>query len=402
MKNWLTNATKKKIINEIKGVLYTHPKYRNDVNNVQNKFSFDERPQRGVIINGTSAERVRLSADNYMGTLSSFCMLTYFDQKPSYSIEWVKENNNELERLDPRRTKFPSQPGSYIITVDKLPDKARQVPGEFSVTPHYTVHGEPVIFFTSTSSTEGQISRDKIYPGSLRLWLDNRKQLIVNTDYTINYDTGEILFLKDVPIGYSVHADYRYEGFTTKSHYFDYEGTNISAIPGCVICFGDRIEICDKHIIVITDERTDVARIYGGKFEVSLELIAFSRDSEDREKFSDFIIHQLWDRQSSLGYEGIELIDLSPGGENEEVYNETDDSYFYESSISLSLRVDWETWIPLPAVVSRTELVSKSAEDEKGWLDGTLDLDLVKTSNLLNSQSLPVLIGKHLSFERII
>ena len=77
MINWMTNATKKRIIREIRQILYDHPRYRADYQNVQNKYSFSERPQRGVIINSTSGDRVRLSADNYMGCLSSFCMLTW-------------------------------------------------------------------------------------------------------------------------------------------------------------------------------------------------------------------------------------------------------------------------------------------------------------------------------------
>ena len=92
MKNFLTNPTKKRVIREIKRILYDHPRYRADSENVQNKFSFDERPQRGVIVNGTSADRVRLSADNYVGRLSSYVMLTNVENFPGTSLEWVREN----------------------------------------------------------------------------------------------------------------------------------------------------------------------------------------------------------------------------------------------------------------------------------------------------------------------
>jgi hypothetical protein len=86
VQNWLTNALKKRVIKELRKILYDHPRYRADSNNVQNKYAFEERPQRGIIVNDASADRVRLSADNYMGRITSFVMQTPVENKPGTTL----------------------------------------------------------------------------------------------------------------------------------------------------------------------------------------------------------------------------------------------------------------------------------------------------------------------------
>ena len=170
-------------------------------------------------------------------------------------------------------------------------------------------------------------------------------------------------------------------------------------IPGVVLAFGDRTQECDKFNITITEERTDVAEIYGGKFEMTFDLIAFSKDSEDREKLSDYIVMSILDRQSRLGFEGIELLNISPGGENEDVFNAETDEYFYESSIAVTFRVDWQIYHPLPVSIWRGEFTSREEEQAKGHLDGTYTYDLLKPT----SQEYSILeIGKGLTFDRLV
>jgi hypothetical protein len=394
---WLTNATKRRIVREIKKILYDHPRYRSDSENVQNKFAFDERPQRGVIVNGTSADRVRLSADNYMGRLSSFCMLVPADGAPCTTVEWVRENFNILEQVSPDRSVFPSAPGVYLFEVKSVPDDARNIPGYITVSPILTVIGEPLITFGDTGDLDAQLSRSNIYPRSVRLWMDNRIALIPDVDFSVNYETGAIRFLKEVPPGEFVHADYRYAEPQSAPFAFKSEQFDISMIPGAVLAFGDRSQECDKFSVVVTDERTDVADVYGGKFEVNFDLIAFSKDSEDREKLSDYIVMKILERQNALGFEGIELMDVSPGGENEDVFNPETDEYFYESSIALSLRVDWSIFVPLPVVLWRSEMSTKASEGSASSIGGA-----ESTSMLVDSAFASFMIGKQdLTFERM-
>lgn len=403
MQNWLTNHTKKRIIREIRSILQEHPKYRKDANNVQNKYSFQERPQRGVIIRNTSADRVRLSADNYMGRLTSFVMQAQVEGVPNTSIEWVTENLLLLEQYSPTRNVFPTPPGVYIIDIETLPDPARNLPGKYYIDPILNEQDEPLIRFQTGSDDSAQLSHQNIYPGSVRLWLNGRVSLANNVDFSVNHETGEVTFLKNTPADDVVYADYRYQLDRQGPYDYYYESTDMTAIPGAIIAFGDRAQVCDKIAIVVGDTRAETAEVYGGKFEVNFDLLTFVQgDAEEREKMTDYIIIKILERQNKLGYEGLELVDISPGGESEEIYIEGTDQYYYDGSISLTMKVDWEIYQPLPINVLRIIPESQAEEQEKGYLDGTYTLDLLRmTLDPVEVAGLIGSIGKKLSFERI-
>jgi len=403
MKNFLINATKKRVISEIRDILYRHPRYREDSNNVQNKYSFEERPSRGVIVDGSSADRVKLSADNYMGRVSSFVMQAPVQNYPGTTIEWVKENQGYLEEFSRKRDVFPSPPGVYIIKITGLPDDARGIPGTFIIDPLLTVTNEPLIQFTTTSDSEGQLSRTNIYSRSVRLWMDGRVPLIDGVDYTVDYESGLVTFLKPTPVNSVVYADYRYEVESQGPFEFKRETVNLTAIPGAVIAFGDRTSECDQIAVVVTEDRTDVYDVYGGKFEVGFDLLVFSKDSEDREKLSDYLTISILEKQNSWGFEGLELLDISPGGESEEVYNAEIDDYYYDGSVSLSMRVDWEIHAPLPVEVYRADFVSRSEEQQKGYMDGTYTLDQLNAiSDPIELVGVSTVIGRDIGYERIL
>ncbi len=319
------------------------------------------------------------------------------------TVEWVRENFALLEQYSPKRDVFPTPPGVYIISVTKLPDEPRNIPGEFSIQPILTVRNEALITFGSANSKEAQLSRDNLYPGSARLWLNGRRPLLKNVDYTVDYASGAVTFLRDTPTGSIVYADYRYEMPVQGPFYFRQEEANLTAIPGAVLAFGNRPQDCDKFAIVVTDDRSEVAEVYGGKFEVNFELLVISRDAEDREQLSDFIVAKFLERQNQLGFEGLELLDISPGSESEEVYNNETDEYYYEVPIALSMRVDWEYHLPLPVEIFRAETTSAQSESETGYLDGTSQNDLVKiVTNPAEILGSSTVIGKDLSYERIL
>ena len=402
MQNWLTNATKTRIIRELRKMLFDHPRYRDDHLNVQNKFSFEERPQRGIIVNGASADRVRLSADNYVGRLSSFVMQTTIGTFPGTSLEWVKENKSYLEHFSPTRSVFPTPPGVYILRIVSLPQEERNLPGEYTLDPYLTVSDESVITFGSNSDLTGQLSNVNIYPNSVRLWLDGRRPILEHVDFDVDYATGEITFLKPTPAGSTIFADYRYKIETQGPFQYKRESSDEEAIPGAILAFGDRIWQDDQLAVVVTPDRTETAEVYGGKFEINLELIVFSRDAEDREKLSDYIVAKTLESQNRLGFEGIELLDVSPSGESEEIYNETLDDYFYDSTVSLSYRVDWQIFVPMPIEIFRVETTSKAAEEQTGYLDGTYSTDLISIeSDPSRVAGLKTVIGRDIGYERL-
>jgi len=374
VKNFLTNPTKKRLIEELRQILYAHPRYRGDSQNVQNKFAFRQRPQRGIIVNNASADRVRLSADNYVGRLSSFVMQAMVGNHPGTSVEWVKENKSLLEKYSPTREIFPSPPGVYVLKILTCPDDARGVPGTFSVEPFLTVSDELLLIF----GQEAQLSRQGLYQGALRLWMDGRTALIQGVDYVCDYSEGLITFLKPVPAGINIYADYRYVLPVQAPYYFKTDEAHYDAIPGAVIAFGDRHQEGDQLAVVVGQTRAETADVYGGKFEVNFELVVFARDPEDREKMVDYVVASILERQNQLGFDGLELLDVSPGGESEEVYVAEIDDYYYDGAVSVGIRVDWEVYTPLPVEIFRIETVSKVSEASSEILGETGPSDLVQ------------------------
>ena len=376
MKNFLTNATKKRLIEELRQILYAHPRYRGDSQNVQNKYAFDQRPQRGIIVNNASADRIRLAADNYMGRLSSFVMQAMVGEQPGTTVEWVMENKSLLEKYSPDRSVFPSPPGVYVLDIKTVPNDARNVPGTFTVEPILTVSDEMLLIF----GQDAQLSRQGIYPGAVRLWADGRRPLVDGVDFEVDYAEGLITFLKPVPPGTNVFADYRYKLPVQGPYYYRTDAADYDSIPGAVIAFGDRHQAGDKLAVVVGQTRSEVADVHGGKFEVTFELVVFTKDPEDREKMSDYVVASILERQNQLGFDGLELLDVSPGGESEEVYVTEIDDYYYDGSVSVSIRVDWEIYTPLPIEIYRAETVSKAREREQGNLAGTAQSDLVRAA----------------------
>lgn len=400
MINWLVAATKKRVIQEIRKILYDHPKYRADSQNVLTKYSIKERPRRGVIVMNASADQVKLSSSNYVGRLSSFCMLTPFRGAPGTTIEWVRENYPVLEEYDRDRTVFPTPPGVYIVEVQTLPDEATGTPGQFNITPHITVTNEELLVIPTSTGAEAQLGNDGIYDGSLRLWLYGRRPLLVDVDYVVDPD-GLIMFLKSLPDDATIYADYRYVLPTQGPYEYAYETPNVTAIPGAILAFGDRAQDCDRMAVVVTEDRVDVAEIYGGKFEVNFDLTVYGRDPEDREKMSDYIVIKFLELQNYLGFEGLELLDISPGGESEEAYNAETDEYYYETSVAIRMRVDWAIHVPLPVQNFRIEMTSKQEETERGYADGTFTLDKLKMGDDVDVVGTALAVGKSLSYSRV-
>ena len=92
---------------------------------------------------------------------------------------------------------------------------------------------------------------------------------------------------------------------------------------------------------------------------------------------------------------GMELLEIAPGGENEDIYNNETDSYYYESSLRLRLRVEWSTYIPLPIVISDAAAVELDPS-AKSIFDSRVT---ASTPQVFNSAALRV--GNSFTTERI-
>lgn len=383
---YLTSAIKRRAILELKDSFSRHPIYSKVVPFIQNRFSFTERPQMGIVVKGSSANKVSLSGDNFIGNVQSYVMLGYVGQ-PTYPIEWVREDLNAIRENEDR---MPTAPGIYYIEILTVPENP-QTPGTFVVDPLLTVTGEPLLRFESGIEREAQLENPPT-KGTVRLWVNDRLMLSEGKDYTIDYKTGAVTFLSRFAPQETVTADYRFPIPSQGPFEFQWNTADFKTLPGVVLAFGKRARLGDKVAVKINPDREDTALAYGGKFEVSLDLDVLSQDTTATEEIADLSVMYLWgEKKPYLEFEGIEIVDISIGGEAEETYDETADINYYTASLSIQFRADWEIHVPLPLTISKATTTQ---------LDGSDGLVFAGPSTLLFT-TFPTIVGRNNDFERI-
>lgn len=387
----LVHALKRRVILELQDSFSTHPVFRKIVPFIQNRFSFEERPQYGIVVKGSSANKVALSGDNYMGVVQSHVMLAYVGQAV-YPLEWVRE---DLVAVRKNGDRMPSPPGVYYIEILTAPTLPGEM-GTFAMDPLYTVTDEPVLYFVSGVERQAQLQNIPVRQ-TIRLWENRNYLLIEGTDYTVDYDTGTITLIASFGKGSTLSADYRYAGTSIGPVPFAWNSADMTTIPGVVLAFGKRAEAGQKVAVVIYGDRVDAAKAFGGKFEVSFDLDVIARDSIQVEEIVDLAVMYMWaQKKSSLEFEGIEIMDVSIGGEAEEVADETGENFFYQASLSLQLRADWEMHVPLPLTISKVTPVTRAGETDPRVPSG---IQAVANDIFFSSQA--IFVGRNDSYERI-
>ena len=342
---YLVQALKRRLILELKDSFAQHPVYQKITPFIQNRFSFEERPQYGIVVKGSSTSKVVLASDNFVGTLQSHVMLAYVGQAV-YPIEWVREDLKAIVKNG-----MQTLPGVYYIEILHAPTNPGES-GYFVVDPLLTVNDEPVFMFQSGIEREVQLQRAPT-PNTLRLYENRSFLLRENVDYTVDYTTGAIQLISSFGAGSTLSADYRYPGDSIGPVEFQWNTADTTTLPGVVLAFGKRSADNQRVAVVVYSDRVDAAQVYGGKNEVSFDLDVIARDPTQMEEISDLVQMYLLKRKSLLEFEGIELLDVSMGGEGEEVADETGENFFYQASMSVQLRADWEFHIPLPLTISK-------------------------------------------------
>lgn len=390
----LTSAIKRRMILELRRYWASHPKFSDLVDNIQGKYSFRERPQHGIIVKTGSATKVNLSADNFQGTVWAHCTLTLIDNYAGTAIEWVREDPFAIKK----HGKFPSKAGVYYIELT--------ADNEFYVDPLLDIYRERLDPLSSTQFSLQNTPLD----GTLRIYeMPSNLVLYETTNYTFDKATNIVTLTKPLPEGLSLSADYRYPlesrgPFPIKANY-----SNRTAIEGVIIAFGRRCTKGDRMAIMISPYREPVALEYGGRWELSLDFDIMARDVFAQQEISDATVMYLWAvSRSYLVNEGINVTDVSLGGESEEAYDQTGDDYYYMSNFSMTVETDWAVYVPLTARIRRV-LPEDLSENEKsaGMTDEELATETLETRLKvveelgLRELSDPYFKGKGVNFETI-
>lgn len=381
---YLVSSLKRRLVLELQDSFAQHPIYSKIVGSIQNKYTFDERPQFGIVIKGSSANKVALSADNFIGTIVSHVMLTYVGE-PAYPLEWVREDQAAVKA---NNGIFPTRAGIYYIEILSVPENANDS-GTYAVDPLLEATDEALLQFRSGIERQAQLENIPLQ-GTLRIYLNRRQLLTEGKDYTVNYQDGAIELLGRFEPAAQLTADYFYPVPSIGPVPWQWNISDFKTLPGTVLAFGKRGKVGDKVAIRIYPDRVDAAQAFGGKFEATFEMDVIARDPIQMEEVADLAIMYLWgQKKPKLEFEGIEIVDVSMGGEAEEVYDETADIYYYNASLSIQLRADWEIHVPMPLTISKVTQSIVAA----GVTNGPASLYLATA---------PILAGRNNFFERIL
>lgn len=397
---YLTQAIKRRLVLELKDSFSRHPYYEKVVPFIQNHEAFDERPQFGIIVKNSTANKVSLSADNFVGTVQSHVMLAYV-KHPVWPLEWVREDLNCIRE---NGDVMPTPPGVYYMEILRVPENA-QDQGFFVLDPLLTQVDEPVLHFISGIEHDAQLQHVPVR-GTVRLWQNRTYLLIEGTDYTVDYSNGAVTFISGFSGNSYVTADYRYAAATIGPVPFVWNTADFKTLHGVVLAFGKRAKVGDKVAIVVYPDRVDAANAYGGRFDASFELDIISQDTNQMEEIADLVTMFLWgEKRPILSIEGIEITNISMGGESTEPYDETGDLNYYISSISVEIQTDWEIHLPLPLTISR--IAPLGPNGGQGGPSGVAALLQGLTpiqagpNNSLFFQTVPIIAGRNNAYERI-
>jgi hypothetical protein len=385
---YLVKSLKRRLVLELQNSFGKHPVYEKISPYIQNKHAFEERPQYGIVVKGASGNKIQLSSQNHLGNIVSHVMLAYLDN-PVHLLEWVKEDYSLVKSLGDR---MPTAPGVYYIECLTAPTNAGEF-GTFMIDPLLTETGEPLLLVTATAV--GRVIETRLQnlpvPGMLRVWENRRYLLQEGTDYSVDYETGVITLLYDLAEGTILTADYRHIAPSIGPVEWSWNKSDFNTLPGVILAFGKRGRAGDKMAVVIYSDRVDAAEAEGGRFEFSFDLDVISRDPEQSEEIADLAVMYLWaEKRKTLSSEGLEITDVSMGGESEDVYDEAADLYYYNTSLSVTIQGDWEIHIPRALTTSR--LNTGPAGTKKGLVASTQGLLFATT---------PIIVGRNNSYERI-
>lgn len=225
---------------------------------------------------------------------------------------------------------------------------------KFILHPFFVIEDELVIERTTGTETTASLDHTDVDVNSDLIYqahTDGKKIVALDrgSDYTIDYLTGIITFLTPLEKNYSIYAIYTYlnPSYPTGPFTFKEFQEIHTAIPGIIISIGRRSMKGDRQTIQVSKFREQQAKIYGGHWEMSLELAVISKDPMQMEQMTDHLVTFLWGiRKNTLEWEGITLNSVEPTGETEETHIDTTGDLYYESTVSVNVQTEWQYFKP--------------------------------------------------------
>jgi hypothetical protein len=333
MFHYLTLEVRNLMIEELRKYWSDHPRYPELANNIQGKYSFDQRPQFGMVIKTGGANNFVMSSDNFLSTVRGYVYLAKTKKLEYGSIEWVKEN-----------PKFKPAEGIYILDITQTDQYETY---RVDITQYKRVKETEVVFI---SPTEIQLLGTPIENSLRIIEKPSYTRYVEGVDYTFTSE-NTIELASELLNGLSIEITYtELQDNVLEPKFVRPDQVYHQIIPGVLMYFGRRLRGGDQQAIVVLDEPDDIYNEYGGRWDVSVEIEIIARDVHSQADLADRTTVWMWAvLRDQLASRGINMNEVSLGGESEEVYDENGDDYFYTASISTTLQVDWFMHIPLIA-----------------------------------------------------
>jgi len=234
----LTLQVRNLIIEELKAHWADHPRYPELSHFIQGKYSFEQRPQFGMVVKTSGASNIQLSAQNYIGEIQGYCLSAQtVNSNKASSIEWVKEHPYPSRMADP---------GIYILNIVETAENSRL----FNVNmTQYKKRKEtaPVFLNPTTIELLGTPTTNSLkiieYPSRMNF-----------TDYTRN---GTTLTLGEpLPKGITLEINYteyidNFEPYEVQPDY-----TYGELIPGVLIHFGRNLNDEINKLLLYMKKKT--------------------------------------------------------------------------------------------------------------------------------------------------
>ena len=224
---------------------------------------------------------------------------------------------------------------------------------QFIVAPIYTVDNKLLVEKSNGTETTVNLGNTNVDSGSVRIYMKFKgglpTYLVNGTDYSVDLSTGIITLLSPLSKNTNLYGSYRWQptNYNNGPYTFEPYQENHVAIPGVVLCISRRAQKNDRMVIIVSQEREQQAKIYGGHWDMSMELAVISKDPIQCEEMTDHLVSQLWgERKNVLEFEGITFNTVEASGESEESFVESTGDVYYIHNISISLMSEWQSFVP--------------------------------------------------------
>jgi len=339
----VTNSTKKLFVQIFQDIVSKHPIF--EKTQVYTKFPQTERPKIAIIIRSVSGDSLKLDFNNFVGIHRGYCSLANLKGIQGNSIEWVKDDQENLDKLSAR--------GFYIVRITEHQQDSNNF--KFEIDPYLVVDDEELEIKFIKEKHGAVLKNLPINPNTEIVYSESyRFEFKRDIDYSIDYSTGEILFTENVGKFEPIVVDYQIMGSRMGPFDTEYYSTHNTAIPGVVLAFGDRLRVGDEQVVIVEKENRDVAKVFGGRWILNFQVIGMCQDPDQQERLVDYVVTVLWSEyQDELANQGIVIRDFSFAGESEELEVEVPEEYNFSGAIGFTVETDWEVYVPMITEVRR-------------------------------------------------